>query len=185
MVLINRSEDDISDVISGLFRFAFSFLILISVWISYPRIISRLRIETSEPLALNVALLLPVAAEPYLLNVMAFDVDSRNYPELLNGASTLYSPDPGGIWLIMAGFNHQAFRRRGEDHGAFIAARNSRLIHATIFPASALPVFRTLALFDLPLRFLIRYMFIPRGMIGHGLPVKRARERYSRGREKR
>lgn len=46
IALINRSEDDISDVLTGLFWFTFSFLILISVWISYSRIISRLKIES-------------------------------------------------------------------------------------------------------------------------------------------
>ncbi|WP_019178499.1 TMEM175 family protein [Methanomassiliicoccus luminyensis] len=178
IALINRSEDDISDVLTGLFWFTFSFLILISVWISYSRIISRLKIESPRLLVLNVALLLLVAIEPYLLNVMAFDVNSQNYPELLNGASTLYALDLGGIWLIMAGFNQQAFRQGVEGREAFVAARNSRLIDAAIFLASALPVFWTLALFDLPVRFLIWYVSIPLGVIGHGYLVRRARERY-------
>lgn len=181
IALINRSEDDISDVMAGLFWFAFSFFILISVWISYSRIISRLQIETSRLLFLNVTLLLLVAIEPYLLNIMAFDVNSQNYFELLDGASTLYALDLGGIWIIMAGFNHQAFRQGAEDRKVFLAARNSRLIDATIFLASALPPFWTLTLFGLPLRFLVWYAAIPLGMIFHGYLVKRVREGHGRG----
>lgn len=183
IALINRSENDVSDVLVGLFWFTFSFLILISVWISYSRIISRLRIETSGLLVLNVALLLLVTIEPYLLNVMALDVNSQNYPDLLDGASMLYALDLGGIWLIMAGFNHQAFRQRAEDRVVFIAARNSRLIDAIVFLISVLPIFWTVTLFDLPLRFLLWYMTIPLGLAGHRYLMKRAGERFASGEE--
>jgi uncharacterized membrane protein len=59
---------------SGLYRdiatFSFNFVILISLWIRYTRIMSALPIETKKIVLLNTILLFTVSIEPFLFNIL-------------------------------------------------------------------------------------------------------------------
>jgi uncharacterized membrane protein len=79
--------------------FGFSFLILISVWLRYTRIMSVLPLETRWAVTLNMALLFTVSIEPFLFNVLQLDT-------ILNKSisSQFYAADLGVMMLILGGF---------------------------------------------------------------------------------
>lgn len=173
IALISNTPADIGALLLGLFWFTFSFLIIISVWFSYSHIISIIRIETGPMLRLNVALLLLVSIEPYLLNVMALDVNVKSNLSLLDYSSSLYALDLGFIFLIMAGF-YQLALLQGKEVESFSGDRNSRLVDASFFLISSLPLFWTFSVFGLPLRFFIWYLTIPVGFITDRFLFKRS-----------
>jgi len=160
VALIIQTDETVEDVAYNLFWFAFNFLILISVWISYSKLLEHVRFESSQTVWLNAALLLLVSVEPYLLNLMAFggDQDGR----LLEATSMLYALALGGIWLIMGAMHHQAAK---DGPASLRQQRDSRLIDAGIFLASAAPVFWELELLGVPARFWIWFLSFPAGMV--------------------
>src|SRR5208337_3715173 len=137
-------------------EFGFNFLILISVWLAYTKIMSILPIEDSTIVTLNLVLLFLVSIEPYLfyLNI-TFDILAHEL--LLNYASILYALDMAGLMLILALFTHQLAR---EERGLvsksamarFKRVRNTLFTSAVLFAITILPIFWALKLWDLPLR---------------------------------
>ena len=137
--------------------FGFSFMVLIFVWLAYTSIRSVLPIEDSITVALNVALLFLVSIEPYLfyLNIV-FDLSAHEV--LLNYASTLFALDMTGLMLILALFTHQLNKEeRGllpkESLASYTRIRNTLFTSAALFAITILPLFWTLKLQNLPIRF--------------------------------
>jgi uncharacterized membrane protein len=62
-----------SQLLGAISDFAFSFLILIGIWMRYTRIMSVLPLENRWTVSLNTALLFFVSIEPFLFNVMPMD----------------------------------------------------------------------------------------------------------------
>lgn len=144
-------------------EFGFSFLILISVWLGYWNIMSALPLEDNTIVILNVALLFLVGIEPYLfyLNI-TFDLLSHEL--LLNYASILYALDMAGLVTIVALFTHQLAREEKglvpkESLAKYKRVRNTLFISAALFLVTVLPIFWSLRLWDLPMRFY--FWFIP------------------------
>ena len=144
-------------------EFGFSFLILISVWLGYWNIMSALPLEDNTIVILNVALLFLVGIEPYLfyLNI-TFDLLSHEL--LLNYASILYALDMAGLVTIIALFTHQLAREEKglvpkESLARYKRVRDTLFISAALFLVTVLPIFWSLRLWDLPMRFY--FWFIP------------------------
>lgn len=99
--LITRIPRSPGDIVFDVVQFGFSFLVLISVWISYTSIMSVLPVEDRTVTILNVVMLFLVAIEPYLfyLNVI-FDLSGHEL--LLDYASTIYAIDMAGLFAILA-----------------------------------------------------------------------------------
>ena len=89
------------DLVGKIAVFAFSFLILISVWMRYSKIMSALPIENRWTMSLHTALLFTVSLEPFLLNVLQL-----GYAGIKDGASQLYASDLGVMMAIMGGFTY-------------------------------------------------------------------------------
>ena len=85
--------------------FAFSFIVLISIWLRYTRIMSVLPVETRGTILLNGILLFTVALEPFIFNILRSSY-SINPPStaLYEAASSFFGLDVGGMMLIMAVF---------------------------------------------------------------------------------
>jgi uncharacterized membrane protein len=164
IALINQSYDNLNDVLRGLFWVSFSFFILIGVWMTYSRVVSAVRIETEGMMRLNIALLLLVIIEPFLLNVLAFDISAKADRIFLDGTTILYALDLAGIWLIMGGFFHIAMKQ-SEGSGHLRKERNLRLLDAAVFLISILPLFWAWTLMEVPLRYLIWFLSLPIGMV--------------------
>ncbi len=98
LAMIDQPVTDADDVENGIIGFVFSFLVMVSVWLSYTRLISEKKIETTKDLRLNLALLMLVAIEPYLLYL-----PGQSNPAILDFSSTAYAIDIGAMVLIIAG----------------------------------------------------------------------------------
>ena len=85
--------------------FAFSFVVLISIWLRYTRIMSVLPVETRGTILLNGVLLFTVALEPFIFNILR-SINTSNPPStpLYEAASSFFGLDVGGMMLIMAIF---------------------------------------------------------------------------------
>jgi uncharacterized membrane protein len=88
--------------------FGFTFLVLITVWIRYTRVMSTLPVETPVTMLLNIVLLFTVSLEPYIFNVLRLtSVTLPITPEmakLFETASSAYGVDLGAMMLIMGVF---------------------------------------------------------------------------------
>ncbi len=123
--------------------YAFSFLILISVWYGYTRIMSNVHIETRREVELNILLLFLVSIEPFLFN----ELNSANLPT--EYVSVLYALDLGGLFSIQALLANSILADKKRPQHVlrhFAAVRNGQIVGAAIFFISVLPFFWTLAI---------------------------------------
>jgi len=88
--------------------FGFTFLVLITVWIRYTRVMSTLPVETPATLLLNIVLLFTVSLEPYIFNVLRLTNITTPITQvtakLFETASSAYGVDLGAMMLIMGVF---------------------------------------------------------------------------------
>jgi len=161
--LITRLPARPFGIIIDIAEFGFSFLILISVWLGYWNIMSLLPLDDNTIVILNVALLFLVSIEPYLfyLNI-TFDLLSHEV--LLDSASILYALDMAGLVTIIALFTNELAREESglvpkEALAKYKRVRNTLLVSAALFLVTILPIFWSIKLFGLPIRFY--FWFIP------------------------
>ena len=85
--------------------FAFNFIVLISIWLRYTRIMSVLPVETSRTMLLNGVLLFTVALEPFIFNILRSTrpIDPSS-TALYEASSSFFGLDVGGMMLIMSVF---------------------------------------------------------------------------------
>lgn len=147
IALIGNPPSTVSGLFDDMLTFAFSFIILISVWIRYTRIMSSLPLENRRTMLLNTLLLFTVSIEPFLFNI--FRSGNSTTPvaaALLEMASALYGVDLGVMMLIMGIFTvaladeerklvPKEMRKKLRNEAA------TWLISAAIFLISATPIF--------------------------------------------
>ena len=161
--LITRLPARPFGIVIDVAEFGFSFLILISVWLGYWNIMSLLPMEDSTTVILNLILLFLVSVEPYLF-YLNITFDLMAHEAMLDSASTLYALDMTGLVLILALFTHQLAREeRGlvpkEAMARYKRVRNTLFVSAALFAVTILPIFWSLTLWGLPIRFY--FWFIP------------------------
>lgn len=168
LVLISQPPRTPLDLYQGLGIFAFSFLILVTVWYNYSTIMAALPLETRGLVILNLILLFVVAIEPYLLYVLAYyGGNSVGEP-----ASVLYAIDLAAMNAIMAAFAHVLAREeRPLIPPAMLrrmrSTRNVTAAMAVIFLVTTLPVFWTWTLVPnaMPMRFVLWTVTLPVGWV--------------------
>jgi uncharacterized membrane protein len=161
LTLIGQQPTSFEALMAALGLYAFSFLILVSVWRSYSNITSVLPAETEILASLNIVLLFLVSVEPFLFNQLNAEGGSMFY-----GVSIVYAIDLAAMFLILAFFNHSLVSeeksRVPKDHlKRYRFARNYDLLIAAVFLISILPFFASVnvlqltvgvASFEIPLR---------------------------------
>lgn len=155
---MSNPPTSVQGVYNDLATFGFSFLILITMWLRYTRIMSVFPIETRRVNNLNILLLFCVSIEPFLFNLV------RNPPDLTDNAfkdatSTLYALDLGALFAIIGGFTLTL----ADEERKLIPKSLTRqykiegvtcFVCGLIFGLSALPVFFTLNLVgENPIRY--------------------------------
>ena len=143
LTLIGTAPSSFGNLLYSLLYYAFSFLILISVWRNYTTTMSYLHIETSRDLNLNVFLLFLVSIEPFLFNELNISLN------LTQNVSILYALDLGGLFSILAFLGSSILKDRNrpvEVLRSYELRRNSQIIAATFFFVSILPFFWTLGI---------------------------------------
>ena len=138
LTLIGQSPKDFLGLVLAIMYYAFSFLILISVWFGYTRIMANLHVETRKTLYLNIVMLFLVSIEPFLFNTLL------NGEIITQYVSILYSLDLGGLFLVQAILGNIVLAEKNmppevQRHHRLI--RNSLIIGAAIFFISVIPVF--------------------------------------------
>jgi uncharacterized membrane protein len=159
LTLVGKAPTTPADIRAEVFSFGFSFIILISVWLRYTRIMSVLRIETATAMFLNIVLLFLVSVEPYLFSL----VDSLGYVSpLFDYASIAYAIDLGGLMGILALFTHLIIKEsKSMSSHLMVQQRRNRnvfLFSALLFVVSTLPPFLLFTFEGTPLRVWFWYL---------------------------
>jgi uncharacterized membrane protein len=96
-----------SSLVEDAGTFGFGFIILISIWLRYTRIMSVMPVETARTTRLNAALLFSVSVEPFLFGLLARppDISSTLLSSFEGTASAIYALDLGGMMAILGFFS--------------------------------------------------------------------------------
>ena len=161
LTLIGQQPTSFEALMDALGLYGFSFLILVSVWLSYSTITSVLPAETETLTSINIVLLFLVSVEPFLFNQLNAENGS-----MFNGVSTVYAIDLAAMFMILAFFNHsladEEKNRVPKDHlKRYRFARNYNLLIAAVFLISILPFFASVDVLQLML-----------GGTHHGIPLR-------------
>jgi len=175
--LLSKPPTTPAEFQGDLLAFAFSFLILISVWASYTRVMSVLPIETGTTLLLNYLMLLLVAFEPYLLYLVNQFGDITQ-DQLVNDASVIYALDMGGLMAILAFFYHELSveeRRLIPQQRMWLykRTRNVFFLSAGLFFLTILPQFWSWHVGNMPMRFYLWFVPLIIAYILRGLSSRR------------
>ena len=157
LTLIGSAPSSLDILIKSIGYFAFSFLILISVWYAYTRTMSNVSIETRNDIVLNVFLLFLVSIEPFLFNEL---IESKISPQYV---SILYAFDLAGLFAIQAFLANSILADKNRPKKMlyeYAGRRNAALTSAFFFLISTLPVFWSWSIpinsqMHIPLRFIL------------------------------
>jgi uncharacterized membrane protein len=160
ITLLSDKPTSIIGLASSLVGFGWAFLILALVWVRYTRIMSVLPVETGRIMGANMLLLFLVSVEPYLYNLIT--VSFVPLSGQLDSAITtaLYAVDMGAILLIIAYFTHEVTLEERkliprELLRNYRLQRNTAIASAALFFFSTLPMFWSLVVFGLQVRFIL------------------------------
>jgi uncharacterized membrane protein len=147
IALVSNPPTTVHGLYNDIVTFAFNFLVLISLWLRYTRIMSALPVETRGTMLLNSGLLFGVAMEPFLYNILRSGNSATPAAvSLFEAASSLYGLDLGMMMLIMGIFT---IALADEEKHLVPAAMTRQLrfesttwfVSAGIFLISAIPLF--------------------------------------------
>ncbi len=163
ITLVSEPPTSAEGIYSDLATFGFSFLILISIWLRYTRIMSVLPVETGRATRLNIALLFCVSVEPFLFGLLTRPPALS--PALLSSfegaASAVYGVDLGIMMAILGLFSltlasEERALVSSEYSKRFRREANGWFISSSAFFISAVPIFYTTDLGSLgPIRYYI------------------------------
>ncbi len=159
LTLVGKPPSTPADIRGDVLGFGFSFIILISVWLRYTRIMSTLPLETGTTVFLNIALLFLVSVEPYLLSLL----NSAEAVSLYDYASVVYALDLAGLMAILGLFTHMLTTEERRLIPARLLGqqkriRNTLFISAFLFLVSTLPQFLAWRFEGTPVRVIFWYV---------------------------
>ena len=165
LALVSHLPTNSSSLFQDIGTFGFTFLILISVWFDYTRIMSVMPINEQRTMTLNTLLLFTVSLEPFLFILLNSPNLSPSYFQVV---SQVYAVDLGTMMAVLASFTgslavDQKVRLDPKVRQGFRRESVSRFVVAGVFLVSAAPVFGdyTVAIGDFhpPLRIIM--WFVP------------------------
>ncbi len=158
IALLSTPPSNLGQIVGDIIGFSFSFLILISFWLRYTEIMSVLPIETRTTIFLNIIMLLLVAIEPYLFNLVTLYNHAIDNPGLIDAASTMLAFDMAGLMAILGFFSNElAVEEKNlvpkRMMMRYHRMRNSLFAYAAVFMFTALPQFWFYTVGGIPIRF--------------------------------
>jgi len=145
--LVSSPPTDAAGFYRDTLTFGFNFVVLISIWIRYTRIMSALPVETRTTMTLNTILLFTVSLEPFIFNILrSANSSSHPSPALFEAASSSFGSDIGAMMLIMGIFtlalaDEEKRLVPAEMLGRLRSEAGIWFTSAGIFLVSALPLF--------------------------------------------
>jgi uncharacterized membrane protein len=161
LALVSSLPTSTPDLLGDIGTFAFTFLILISVWFDYTRIMSVMPVNEQRTVLLNTLLLFTVSLEPFLFIVLKSPNTSGSFWQVVSQA---YAIDLGTMMAVLASFTaslsvDQSVRLHPKIRARFRQESISRYATAAVFFVSVIPFFGEVYVFDEPLRIVI--WFVP------------------------
>ncbi len=177
IALLANTPTTSAEINNHILAFTFTFLILITAWLTYTTYMSVLPVETRPVTFLNVALLLLVALVPYLLNTVEIANTSLTVEEasrIRDYSSTLFALDLSGILVILATFAHVLSLEENklvapEVVKLFRNGRNRMGFLAALMAVSIAPPFWQLTFLDVPVRLYMWYLPLISYWVGRAL----------------
>jgi len=107
ITLVSQPPTDVKGIYNDLGTFGFSFLILITIWLRYTRIMSVMPVESRIATRLNTALLFCVAVEPFLFGLLSRPpaIAPAGLVSFEGAASSLFALDLGVMMAILGVFS--------------------------------------------------------------------------------
>ena len=145
--LVSSPPTDVAGFYRDTLTFGFNFVVLISIWIRYTRIMSALPIETRRTMLLNSVLLFTVSLEPFIFNILRSGSSTIHPPiALYEAASSSFGVDLGAMMAIMGVFTLAlADEERKLVPGEMLSRLRSEagiwFTSSAIFLVSAVPIF--------------------------------------------
>lgn len=158
LTLLSQKPSSAIGLVGSLLGFGWAFLILALVWVRYTRIMSVLPVETGRMLGANMLLLFLVSIEPFLFNLIVSVGPLTG--QLDTGIATdAYATDMGSIFLIIAYFTHELTKEERklipkELLRSYKLQRDTTIVTAALFLVSTLPIFWSLLVFGVQVRFI-------------------------------
>jgi uncharacterized membrane protein len=159
---VSNAPTSVGQVYSDLETFGFSFLILITMWLRYTRIMSVFPLESRRVTNLNILLLFCVSIEPYLFSLVTrtpavIVTDPGAFQDTI---SALYALDLGALFAILGGFtltlaNEERKLIPKELTRQYRIEGAGMFVFGLIFGISALPFFFVLKLGNEAIRYYI------------------------------
>jgi uncharacterized membrane protein len=103
ITLVGNPPTTATELVTDLATFGFSFLILISVWFNYSKIMSALPLQDRRSLFLNTTILFLASIEPFLFNLLRV-TDQTTNPGFANVVSVAYALNLGSLMIILGFF---------------------------------------------------------------------------------
>ncbi len=149
LALVSHLPTDSGQLAADVLTFGFTFLILISVWFDYTRIMSVLPLEDRRTNSLNTLLLFTVSLEPFLFIVVNSQPDLTGF---FRTVSTVYALDLGVMMAVLAAFStslayDSSIRLEPTVREGFRREAGVRSVIALFFFLSAVPYFGEPAFF--------------------------------------
>lgn len=157
--LLSGNPTSLSDLAGSMLGFGWAFVILALVWVRYSRIMSVLPMETGRMVGANLALLFFVSIEPYLYNLINSSFVSSTTLDP-GTATSLYAADMSAIFVVTA----YLIGELTKEERRLIPRRLLRsyrlqaygsLVAAALFLVSIIPIFWTLDVQGLHIRFVL------------------------------
>jgi uncharacterized membrane protein len=148
LTLIGREQTSDQAFFSSLAVYAFSFLILMSVWRAYSRATSVLPIETGGMVQMNVVLLFCVSVEPFLFNELFV-----TQGELNNSVSSTFAADMAVLFFVLAFISHTLAKEEKQlvpkaSLARYRRERTRTMLVGLLFTISILPYFGVTNIFS-------------------------------------
>ncbi|HUB92668.1 MAG TPA: hypothetical protein VL945_01790 [Candidatus Saccharimonadales bacterium] len=149
-------------VTGNILTFAFSFLILIYIWLRYTKILELIKVETNLEMVLNILMLFLVVIEPYLFNQVQINALPLGSSSALGYTSFLFGIDIAVLMFALAAIytlglrDYRDIRREIIRHYDYI--RNGLFVIGLIFVFADLPVVWNHYIYGIQLRFALWFI---------------------------
>ncbi|MCI4373277.1 MAG: DUF1211 domain-containing protein [Thermoplasmata archaeon] len=175
LALVSSPPKNSGELYTDIATFAFSFLILIAVWLAYTRVMSVLPFENRRIVTLNSVLLFSVSIEPFLFNILKNTNLSSESVGYFGIVSQAYALDIAVMLGVLGLFDWTVATIKkpalaDDIRKSFYREATMRWAAAGLFAISALPVFAEVMVYGQPLRILMWVFPLIFFRVGHRSP---------------